>query len=449
MSTKHEPEPGLDLATRALDVMPGGVSHDGRQLEPSGLFIRSGEGPRKTGIDNSSYIDFACGNGSLIFGHCHKPAMAAAANAIAAGFHFSAGTETELRWAEQVRTLMPAAQLVRFTSSGNEACLLSFALARAATGRAPVLVLSDHYHGWAAPAVLPKLPLAEFKDRTEAHPDSLIVEAGNVSSAVAALDSGRFGAIIIEPTGASFGKIPLGRAEVHALVGAAKSAGTLCIFDETITGFRVAPGGAQQHFDVAPDLTVLGKILGGGLPCGALVGRRDVMSLLDNRSESAIEAGHVCHMGTGNGNPVVAAVGLVTLTNLADGRAIALADAAAARLRAGLNDVFAEARVAWAAYGTSSGFHIFLNPHGAEINSRRFDAARVPSFELAARDRTLVNDLRIALLAEGIDINSWPGGLLSSAHDAATVDEAVAGFARALFHLRRRDVRLTGWAASP
>lgn len=449
MSTYRDFEPISDLAARALDVMPGGVSHDGRQLEPSGLFIRSGEGARKTGIDDRSYIDFACGNGALIFGHGHKPAMRAAGTAIAAGFHFSAGTEIELRWAEQVRLLIPSARLVRFTSSGNEACLLSFALARAATGRAPILVLSDHYHGWAGPAVLPKLSLAEFVERSDKFPDCVIVEAGDVPSAVIALGSGRFGAIIIEPTGASFGKIPLGRAEVHALARAAKGAGTLCIFDETITGFRVAPGGAQQLFDIAPDLTVLGKILGGGLPCGALGGRREVMDLLDNRSESAIEIGHVSHMGTGNGNPVVAAVGLATLTGLADGRAIALADDAARRLRAGLNEAFAEAGVAWGAYGTSSGFHIFLNPHGVEIDPQRFDPAQIRPSELAARDRTLVNDLRVALLAEGVDINSWPGGLLSSAHDAATVDEAVTGFARALFRLYRGETRLTGWATIP
>ncbi len=449
MNINRDLDPISDLAARALDVMPGGVSHDGRQLEPLGFFIRSAEGARKTGIDDRSYIDFACGNGSLIFGHCHKPALRAATNAIAAGFHFSAGTEAELRWAEQVRALMPAAQFVRFTSSGNEACLLSFALARAATGRAPILVLSDHYHGWAAPAVLPKIALPDFVQRLETFPDSIIVEAGDVPSAIDALANGRFGAVIIEPTGASFGKIPLSRAEAHALADAAKAAGAFCIFDETITGFRVAPGGAQQLFDIAPDLTVLGKILGGGLPCGALGGRRDVMDLLDNRSESAIEAGHVSHMGTGNGNPVVAAVGLATLTALADGRAIALADAAAARLRTGLNDILAEGGIGWSSYGTSSGFHIFLNPYGIEIDPRQFDSAQTRPAELAARDRTLVNDLRIALLAEGIDINSWPGGLLSSAHDSAIVDQALAGFARALFQLRRSGLRLTGWAASP
>lgn len=448
MSIDRGHAPISDLATRALDIMPGGVSHDGRQLDPYGLFVGSAEGAHKTGTDGRRYIDFACGNGALILGHGHKPAIAAASKAIAAGFHFSAGSLIELRWAEQVRALMPAAQLIRFTSSGNEACLLAFAMARAATGKAPILMLSDHYHGWAAPAVLPKEPLETFAGRATDGPDIVVVAAPDISGAIDALKTGRFGAVILEPTGASFGKVPLRRDEVRALAEAAKKAGTLVVFDETITGFRVAPGGAQQLFGVAPDLIVLGKILGGGLPCGALAGRRDLMDLLDNRSASACEIGHVAHMGTGNGNPVVAAVGVETLCAISDGSALARADSAAARLRAGLNDVFAERRVPWAAYGTSSGFHIFLNPKDRTIDPRQFDVEEISAAELSARDRQLINDLRVALLGQAVDINPWPGGLVSAAHDSAVIDEALSGFAKAMFTLAKREIVLTGWDAS-
>ncbi len=158
----NEPSPKSlqrDLAERALAVMPGGVSHDGRQMEPHGLFIQSAEGARKFDPDGRSYIDFACGNGAVILGHGHKGSIDAVTKAASRGFHFSAGSEIELRWAELVKSLMPAAEQVRFTSSGNEACLLALAVARATTKKSKILTVAQHYNGWAIPAVLPKLPL--------------------------------------------------------------------------------------------------------------------------------------------------------------------------------------------------------------------------------------------------------------------------------------------------
>ncbi|MEJ0043979.1 MAG: aminotransferase class III-fold pyridoxal phosphate-dependent enzyme [Rhizomicrobium sp.] len=434
------PDDVSELAIRALDIMPGGVSHDGRQLEPYGLFVRSAQGARKTGADGRVYIDFACGNGSILLGHGHKASIEAGAEAMVRGFHFSAGSEAELRWAEAVRALMPAAQQVRFTSSGNEACLLALAVSRAVSGNATVLTLAGHYHGWAAPAVLPTILLDGFAARGD---QVTLVEAPDVMQATAALTSGRFGAVILEPTGASFGKLPLGRIEVQALVAAARAAGTICIFDETITGFRVAPGGAQELFGVVPDLIVLGKILGGGLPCGALAGRRDLLSVLDKPDQRSATA-RLAH-GTGNGNPVVAAVGATTLLALADGEAVARAAAAGARLRDGLNRAFARIGVPWAAYGQSSGFHLFLNPAGRRIDPMAFDATHIPAAELNARNGQLTNDLRIALLAAGVDINPWPGGLLSAAHDAAVIDEAVAGFSSAIEAMSRHTA-MSGWA---
>lgn len=408
-----------DLAERALAVMPGGVSHDGRQMEPHGLFIQSAEGARKFDPDGRSYIDFACGNGAIMLGHGHKASIDAVAKAASRGFHFSAGSEIELRWAELVKSLMPAAEQVRFTSSGNEACLLALAVARATTKKSKILTLSQHYSGWAIPAVLPRLR-PEDKGDSE---NLAIVEVDDVAQALSALASGSFAGIIVEPTGASFGKIPLDRAAARAIASESRAAGSVCIFDETITGFRVSPGGAQRVYGIAPDLIVLGKILGGGLPCGALAGRRELLQVLDNRSTRISDADYVCHMGTGNGNPVVASLGVETLSALADGQAIARADSAAARLRLGLNTLFGKMEIGWAAYGESSGFHIFTNPHGRALDPRNFDAAGLSFAELGARNNQLINDLRLVLLEEGIDINPWPGGLVSAAHDSDIVDE--------------------------
>ena len=166
--------------------------------------------------------------------------------------------------------------------------------------------------------------------------------------------------------------------------------------------------------------------------------------MLDNRATRISGDEYVCHMGTGNGNPVVASLGVETLSALADGSAIARADAAAARLRSGLNALFVKLNIGWAAYGESSGFHIFTNPHGRALDPGTFDPKNTPVAELTARNGQLINDLRLVLLEDGIDINPWPGGLVSAAHDDGIIDEAVSGFARALPKLRRRQPKLAG-----
>ncbi|HOY77196.1 MAG TPA: aminotransferase class III-fold pyridoxal phosphate-dependent enzyme [Hyphomonadaceae bacterium] len=435
------------LVERALRRMPGGASHEGRQLNPPALFVQSAKGARKFDSDGRSYVDFACGNGAIMLGHNHPPTVEAVTAAVRNGFHFSAGSEAELLWAEKVCTLMPSIEQVRFTSSGNEACLLAFAIARAATGRHAILKLRDHYHGWAPPAVLQRETIDTFLNTT-AHGNGLqVVEASDIAQATTALQSRRFAAVILEPTGASFGRSLLAGPDVVGLAKIAHNAGSLCVFDETITGFRVSPGGAQALFGCSPDLTILGKILGGGLPCGALGGRRDLLEFLDNRRTTEPGTAFISHMGTGNGNPVVAAAGLATLTALADGEAVASADRATGLFIAGLNAGFAELGLPWAAYGQSSGFHIFTNPFGREIDPQKFDATSITGAELGARHPRLINDLRLELLANGVDINGWPGGLLGSAHDAGAIDEALQGFGASLRALLARDETLTGWAA--
>jgi glutamate-1-semialdehyde 2,1-aminomutase len=303
--------------------------------------------------------------------------------------------------------------------------------------------LRGHYCGWVGPALLPRHPA---KAVTRSGGDAIILgEAANVAEAVDALASSNFSAVIFEPTGASFGKVPLSADDARALTSAARDSGSLCIFDETITGFRVAPGGAQGLYGVSPDLTVLGKILGGGLPCGALAGRREYLRVLDNRPGVPRDGARVSHMGTGNGNPIAAAVGTATLTLIENGAAIAKTNAAATNLRARLNDLFAEERIPWAAYGTHSGLHIFMNPKDRRLEPQQFTAETALFAELTSRSPALVNTLRLCLLDHGVDINAWPGGLLSAAHDDETIDTAVAAFERALRDLKNAGTQLSGW----
>lgn len=441
-SPREDGRPASGLAERALRVMPGGASHDARQLEPHGLFVRNASGAYKFGADGKAYIDLQCGNGSLLLGHGFRPAIDAGRAALEDGFNFSAGTEAEIRWAEIVCRLMPAVEQVRFTGSGNEACALAFAVARAVSGRGPVLTMRGHYCGWVGPALLARSSAQDVLCGRVSGDLISLAEAENFVDAAEALASGRFSALIIEPTGASYGKIPLTFDTVRALGDAARRNGSLVIFDETITGFRVSPGGAQALCGVTPDLTVLGKILGGGLPCGALAGRREHLAVLDKRSSLPAGKSRVSHMGTGNGNPVVAAVGTATLAAIEDGSAIDRANKASMRLRSGLNEVFAEAGVLWRAYGEQSAVHIFLNPQGRALTG---DVHHIAIDELLAGAPLLVNELRVRLLDNGVDVNGWPGGVTSSAHDDAVVDDAIVKFATTLANLKRDGVQLTGW----
>lgn len=419
------------LAEAARAVMPGGGSHDFRQLTPRGLFAARGEAGRKWDVDGLEYVDLTLGNGSLLLGHGDAGVTEAIVSAVGRGLHFSAGTEAEVRWAELVCELVPGAERVRFTASGSEACILAAGVAAAATGRRGLATLRGHHPGWALPMASGG---AEALDARRT-PDELVL----------ALSSGRHAAVLLEPTGASFGKAPLAADEVGRIAEAARSGGALVIFDETLTGFRVSPGGAQAQIGVTPDLTVLGKILGGGLPCGALAGRADLMAALDNRLDAPAGPKRIAHGGTGNGNPVVAAAGLAMLRAIADGEAGRRADAMAGALRHRLNRLFAGLGLAWAAYGQSSVAHLFLNPDGVALDPVRWDSAAEAPETLLARSRVLINDLRVALLAAGVDINGWPGALTCSTHGAADLDRAEAGFAQAIERLRRQGVVLTGW----
>ncbi len=420
------------MARRAQGLLPGGGSHDFRQLGEAGPFMLSGQAGRKMDVAGREIIDLTLGHGALMLGHDHKAIRSAIERALARGIHLSATTPAELAWAEAIRALVPAAQRIRFTASGNEALALAVALAKRNTGRERLITLEGHHFGW----VLSALGIA-------------IETAPDAASLAQRIDGGAKGhaLVMLEPTGGSFGLLPLGKDEAQHIAKAAKASDVPLLFDETITGFRVAPGGAQQVFDVAPDLTVLGKILGAGLPCGALVGSADFLDSLDNRPDAPASHPRLSHGGTHNGNPLVAAAGAAMLGELADGKAIQTANAKAAALRTGLNALFARIGLDWAAYGAFSEVHIFMNPAGEALDPTNWAPSQVPTRHLGARSAPLTQNLRIALLENGVDVNGWPGALTCAAHTSEDMALAEAGFERALVALKAEGAQLTGWAA--
>ncbi len=428
------------LSEQAADLFPSGITHDARLQDPYGPYIARAEGGHKWDVDGNRYVDFFGGHGALILGHAHPEVTAAIAAAAAEGTQFGASHPREVAWAAQVRRMVPSCERLRFTSSGTEATLMAVRLARAFTGRAKLLRFLGHFHGWhdhmttgytnhfdgsATPGVL--AGVAE---------GVVLAPPGDLAAVERLLAAGDVAAVILEPTGASFGQVPIRPEFLHDLRRATERTGTLLIMDEVVTGFRISPGGAQGAFGVRPDLSTFAKIIAGGMPGAAVGGRKDILDLLDFTAAPAAGREKIGHQGTYNANPTAAAAGLACLTVVARGEATARADATAADLRAALNAVLAEEGMAWAVYGTSSGFHLFLNPAGRQVTPERFDPLACPMSELKSPPPRLVSRLRLALLLHGVDVNGRLSGFTSAAHDSADVAEAAAALRAALRLLR-------------
>jgi len=430
------------LAQQARALFPNGVTHDARILEPYGIYVERAQGPHKWDVDGNRYVDFFGGHGALLLGH-NQPAVAAAtARAVGAGTHYGANHPAEVRWAQAVQRMVPSAERVRFTSSGTEATLMAVRLARAFTGRPKLLRFRGHFHGWhdqmasGYSSHFDGAPTAGVLPGVAEH--SVLVDPGDIAGVRAAL-AGRHAvaAVILEPTGSSFGQVPLSAAFLQELRAETERAGVLLIFDEVVTGFRVSQGGAQAAAGVRPDLTSLAKILAGGLPGGAVAGRRDVLDHLDVAASRSAGREKIQHQGTYNANPVSAAAGVAALELIEATDPGQRADASAARLRDGMNAAIAAEGLNWAVYGTSSGFHTFLNPDGLPIEPDRFDPAGHDWHALKAQPAELARKLRLAMLVNGVDLNPRLGGFLSSTHEAEDIDHTVAAFAEAIRMVRR------------
>jgi glutamate-1-semialdehyde 2,1-aminomutase len=244
-------------------------------------------------------------------------------------------------------------------------------------------------------------------------------------------------ALILEPTGASFGWAPMSRDFVAALRDATAERGIVLIFDEVVTGFRVSPGGAQAHYAITPDLTSLAKILAGGLPGGAVVGRKDILDQLDFEQAEKNGRKKIHHQGTFNANPVSAAAGVACLEIIADGAACATASAQAQRLQSMLNPVFAAEGVPWAAFGEHSAVYFFTNPDGIDIDPMDFDASTLTAETLRTGGKhPAAGKFRLALMINGVDISGRPGGSTSCKHSDEDLQRTTEAVRKALVMLK-------------
>jgi glutamate-1-semialdehyde 2,1-aminomutase len=338
----------LELFSAASRVIPGGVNSPVRAFRSVGgdpLFIQRAAGSRMWDADGNEYLDFVGSWGPMIAGHRHPRVVEAVAEALDRGSSFGAPTELEVRLAQTVTEAVPSMEMVRMVSSGTEATMSAIRLARAATGRDGIIKFSGCYHGHADALLVkagsgaatfgvpdsPGVP-ADFARHTH------VAEFNDLESVrnLAEDNGGKIACVIIEPVAGNMGTVPPEPGFLEGLRSLCDSEGILLIFDEVMTGFRVAYGGAQELYGVTPDMTTLGKIIGGGLPVGAFGGRREIMQLL------APEGG-VYQAGTLSGNPLAMSAGLATLALLREEGVYAGLEEKTARLAAGIERAAADA----------------------------------------------------------------------------------------------------------
>lgn len=431
------------LTEKARGLFPSGLTHDSRHFDPYPLYITHGQGPVKWDVDGNRYVDYFGGHGSLILGHHHPAVTAAVHAAYDRGTHFGACHEAEIRWAELITAMIPSAERVRFTNSGTEATLMALRLARAYTGRQKIVHFRGHFHGWHDHVS------SGYSNHFDGSPtvgvltgiaDNVLMADPNDVAGIDRLfsDHKDIAAVILEPTGASFGKMPIETSFLLHLRDLTKQAGTILIFDEVVTGFRVSPGGLQKVIGVTPDMTTLAKILSGGLPGGAVVGRKDIFDLLDFQVTKAQGKEKVGHQGTFNANPVSAAAGIATLEILSTTDACEKANAYGAALRAKMNEVLEDEHVKWAVHGSYSGMHIFTNPDGEDIVPSRFDAVPfVPRMINKPRHDGMPVKVRMGLLVNGVDVNTGPSGTISATHGEEEMGLTVDAFRATIRALKR------------
>jgi glutamate-1-semialdehyde 2,1-aminomutase len=335
--------------------------------------------------------------------------------------------------------MVPCAERVRFVMSGTEAVMLALRLARARTGRDRVLKLEGHFHGWGDFTLGGVEPPFETPSGTGYSRGALggteLCQA-ETDALAERLRSREFACLVLEPTGASGGAAPLPPGFLESARELTRETGTVLVFDEVITGFRLAPGGAQERTGVTADLATLGKVVAGGLPGAAVCGRADVMAGLEHTGDKDRDrARRVAHWGTFNANPLSAAAGSACLEQVEGGVPCAKAEEFAARFRAEMNEMFKKESFPWRAYGADSVLHVYVGGREDILDAVEGAPHTVPASELKRKGPT---DLRLkrALWLEGVD---WPGGKqawTSCVHGEGELRRTVEGFRAAAKRLR-------------
>lgn len=427
----HIPK-SIELFAEAQKLLPGGVNSPVRAFRAVGgqpLFIRKGEAAYMHDVDGNRYIDYVLSWGPLILGHAHPKVVAALQEAVLNGSSFGAPCPQEVELARLVTEMMPSIEMVRFVNSGTEATMTALRLARAYTGRTKIIKFQGNYHGHADMLLVQ----AGSGVATLGLPDSPGVPASTVADTLTVRYNdlegveelfgtfpGEIAAIIVEPVAGNMGMIPPVDGFLQGLRDVTAADGSLLIFDEVMTGFRVHPGGAQTLYGITPDLTCLGKVIGGGLPVGAYGGRREIMQMV-------APVGPMYQAGTLSGNPLAMTAGIETLRAIQEPGVWEHFETVGNQLTEGILDAAQKAGIPMQASRVGSMFGFFFTD-GEVIDwetAKVADTARFAAYFQAMLD----NGVYIAP-------SQFEAGFLSTAHGQAEIDATVAAAERVLAAIR-------------
>jgi len=404
------------LYDKAKELLPAGVSYFIRYFEPYPFYTKEAKGSKIIDVDGNEYVDFWMGHYTHILGHSPPEVVNAVKDQIEKGFHYGTSHELEVTMAEQIVKMVPSAKMIRFANSGTEAAMYATRLVRAYTGKEKMVKIEGGWHGGydaLHKAVKPPFNVPETSGITSGvSKDTITIPFNNLEETRKKLKKEEFAAIILEPVLGSGGCISAEKDFLKGLREICNEKEALLIFDEVITGFRLAPGGAQEYFGVLPDLTTLGKIMGGGLPIGAIVGSKEIMEQMNptlyERPKFSFHGGTFC------ANPVVLAAGLAVLKKLEDGRLQNQLNKTGDRIRQQLAEVFERKNVDVQVTGVSSLFQVHFTKE--EIKNVQ---------DVFRADRKKLEYYHLYLITKGLFFLPTKVGALSGAHSKEDLEKLI------------------------
>jgi len=410
------------LHERAVNVLAAnGATHVARIFDPFRPYITHAKGSRKWDVDGNEYIDYVMGHGSLILGHSHPAVVQAVQEQMAKGVHYGENHEMEVEWAELIKTMMPMAERVEFCACGQEANMMAIWLSRVFTGRKKILRLEENFHGWTDELVIkgPGIVASEVS----------IIPFNDLNKVEEELAKREYAILMTEGGGAHMsGQVPVDTNFVRALPELTRKYGTVWLLDEVVTGFRDAPGGWQSLVGVKPDLTTLGKCVGGGLPVGALAGRADIMEALSPKTpmERCVR-----HTGTWNANPLLCSAGIAACKLYLNGEPQKMARELGTYLREKGNKVLKERDISGRLYSRNV-IHFYLGP----IDYEPSDDTMPPTKDIKQIMNPAMVPIRsrlgFHLLQRGIATMSGRMFILTAAHTEDDIDQTIDAFSDSL-----------------